>query len=51
MAKILIIDDEAPIRRTLTEILSFEKYKVDQAEDGLIGLEKNQEKHIRPCTL
>jgi len=40
MAKILVIDDEAPIRRTLTEILGFEKYKVDQAEDGIIGLEK-----------
>ena len=40
MAKILIIDDEAPIRRTLKEILGFEKYKVDVAEDGLIGLEK-----------
>ena len=40
MSKILVIDDEAPIRRTLTEILGFEKYKVDQAEDGVIGLEK-----------
>ena len=39
MAKILVIDDEAPIRRTLTEILGFEKYKVDQAEDGIVGLE------------
>ena len=40
MSKILVIDDEAPIRRTLTEILGFEKYKVDLAEDGVIGLEK-----------
>lgn len=39
MANILVIDDERPIRTTLTEILSFEKYKVDQAEDGLTGLE------------
>ncbi len=43
MAKILIIDDEAPIRRTLKEILGFEKYTVDQAEDGVIGLEKIKE--------
>lgn len=39
MAKILLIDDEAPIRRTLKEILGYEKYKVDEAEDGSIGIE------------
>ena len=38
MIKVLIIDDERPIRRTLTEILEFEKFKVDQAEDGAEGL-------------
>ena len=38
MANILIIDDEKPIRRTVAEILEFEKYKVDQAEDGEQGL-------------
>ena len=35
MAKILIVDDEAAIRRTLREILEFEKFKVDEASDGL----------------
>lgn len=35
MAKVLIVDDEAPIRRTLKEILTFEKFKVDEAQDGL----------------
>jgi DNA-binding NtrC family response regulator len=40
MAKILIIDDEAPIRRTLREILEYEKYKVEEAADGIEGLEK-----------
>ncbi|MCI5054700.1 MAG: sigma-54 dependent transcriptional regulator [Flavobacteriales bacterium] len=39
MAKILIIDDERSIRSTLTEILEFEKYKIDAAEDGLMGLD------------
>jgi DNA-binding NtrC family response regulator len=39
MAKILIIDDEASIRRTLKEILEFEKYAVDVAEDGMKGVE------------
>ena len=42
MSKILIIEDEATIRRVLTKILSEESdtYKVDEAEDGLQGLEK-----------
>ena len=42
MAKILIIEDEASIRRVLTRILSEESdaYRVDEAEDGIQGLEK-----------
>ena len=40
MAKILIIDDEAPIRRTLREILEYEKYKVEEAADGIQAIEK-----------
>ena len=39
MAKILIIDDEKSIRSTLREILEYEKYQVEEAEDGEIGLE------------
>lgn len=39
MTKILIIDDEAPIRRTLKEILEFEKYKISLASEGAEGLE------------
>jgi DNA-binding NtrC family response regulator len=39
MTKILVIDDERPIRSTLQEILEFEKFKVDTAEDGQVGLE------------
>lgn len=44
ISKILIIEDEASIRRVLTRILTEENenYKVDEAEDGLIGLEKIQ---------
>ncbi|SHG99160.1 DNA-binding transcriptional response regulator, NtrC family, contains REC, AAA-type ATPase, and a Fis-type DNA-binding domains [Flavobacterium micromati] len=42
MPKILIIEDEAAIRRVLTKILSEENdtYQVEDAEDGLIGFEK-----------
>jgi len=40
MPKILIIDDEKSIRRSLREILEFEKYQVDEAEDGQVGLFK-----------
>ncbi len=39
MAKILIIDDEKAIRRSIKEILEFEKYHVDEAEDGQQGLD------------
>ena len=40
MAKILVIDDERAIRNTLKEILEFEGYSVELAENGKIGLEK-----------
>ena len=40
MGKILIIDDEKSIRDTLREILEYEKYEIDDAENGIIGLEK-----------
>ncbi|WP_282123962.1 sigma-54-dependent transcriptional regulator [Algibacter mikhailovii] len=42
MSKILVIEDEAAIRRVLVKILSEENeaYKVQEAEDGLVGIEK-----------
>ena len=40
MAKILIIDDEKAICNTLKEILSYEKYEVDIANDGAEGIKK-----------
>ncbi len=42
MPKILIIEDEASIRRVLTKILSEENetYQVEEAEDGAQGFEK-----------
>nr|WP_315148456.1 sigma-54 dependent transcriptional regulator [uncultured Flavobacterium sp.] len=42
MSKILIIEDEAAIRRVLSKILSEENdsYQVEDAEDGVVGLEK-----------
>ena len=39
MAKILVIDDERAIRNTLKEILEFEGYAVDVAENGRVGLD------------
>ncbi|PIQ22776.1 MAG: response regulator [Cytophagales bacterium CG18_big_fil_WC_8_21_14_2_50_42_9] len=39
MPKILIIDDERAIRYTLKEILEYENYTVDEAENGEIGLD------------
>lgn len=45
MAKILVIEDEPAIRRVLKKILSEENntYMVEEAEDGLIGMEKIKE--------
>ncbi|MFV8270340.1 sigma-54-dependent transcriptional regulator [Flavobacterium sp. GT2N3] len=42
MSKILIIEDEAAIRRVLTKILTEENdtYQVEEAEDGVAGFEK-----------
>lgn len=40
MSKILVIDDERSIRNTLKDILEYEKYEVDLAEDGNRGIEK-----------
>jgi len=42
MSKILVIEDEAAIRRVLVKILSEENetYQVEEAEDGLAGVEK-----------
>ena len=42
MAKILIVDDEVPIRRTLRDILEFEGYDVEEAADGLECIAKVQ---------
>ena len=42
MPRILVIEDEATIRRVLIKILTEENdtYEVEEAEDGLVGIEK-----------
>ncbi|MBE0679056.1 MAG: sigma-54-dependent Fis family transcriptional regulator [Bacteroidales bacterium] len=39
MPKILVIDDEKSIRNTLKDVLEYEKYEVDLAEEGISGIE------------
>lgn len=39
MSKILVIDDQQSIRKTLREILEYENFEIDEAEDGQKGLE------------
>ena len=39
MPRILVIDDERSIRNTLKEILEYEKFDIELAEDGTQGLE------------
>lgn len=46
MPDILIIDDEKAIRKTLSEILSFEGYKIEEAADGEEALKKFKEKNF-----
>ncbi len=40
MSKVLVIDDQEPIRTALKDILEYEKYKVDVAKSGFEGVEK-----------
>lgn len=53
MPRILIIDDEQSIRRTLREILEYEKYQVEDAENGMdaIQLAKEQEFDVILCDI
>ena len=55
MSKILIIEDEAAIRRVLTKIISEENeaYNVAEAADGLLGIEmiKNNEYDLVLCDI
>ncbi|RLD28623.1 MAG: sigma-54-dependent Fis family transcriptional regulator [Bacteroidetes bacterium] len=55
MSKILIIEDEAAIRRVLVKILSEESdtYKVTEAEDGLAGIDliKNEDYDLVLCDI
>ncbi len=44
MAKILIVDDDQGIRKTLKNILEFEKYQVEEASDGFECLIKLKRK-------
>ncbi|TAE08876.1 MAG: sigma-54-dependent Fis family transcriptional regulator [Bacteroidetes bacterium] len=53
MPKILIVDDEKSIRYTLRDILEFEKYEVEEAQDGLEGYEmvKNNDYDLVLCDI
>ncbi len=45
MPRILVIDDEQSIRSTLREILEYEKFRVDDAKDGIEGIKLVREHH------
>ncbi|MBL7104228.1 MAG: sigma-54-dependent Fis family transcriptional regulator [Bacteroidales bacterium] len=53
MANILIIDDERSIRNTLRDILEYEKFKVDEAENGMDAIEliKNKTYDVILCDI
>ncbi|MDP4267193.1 MAG: response regulator, partial [Bacteroidota bacterium] len=46
MPKILVIDDEPAIRKTLRDILQYEKYEVEDAAGGIEGLEMINRNHF-----
>lgn len=46
MKKILVIDDERSIRNTLKDILEYENYEVELAENGKIGLSMAQKEEF-----
>ena len=45
MPTILVVDDEASIRRTLREILEYEDFEVEEAEDGEAALAAMKKSH------
>jgi DNA-binding NtrC family response regulator len=53
MSRILVVDDERSIRNTLKEILEYEKYQVDLAENAKVALEhvKSSEYDIILCDI
>jgi two-component system nitrogen regulation response regulator NtrX len=55
MSKILVIEDEASIRRVLKKIISEENdsYHIEEAEDGLLGIEmiKNNDYDLVLCDI
>lgn len=53
MGKILVVDDERSIRRALKEILEFESFEVDEAENGKEAVEKvsNEQYDIIFCDI
>jgi two-component system nitrogen regulation response regulator NtrX len=53
MARILIVDDEKSIRNVLREILEYEKYEVDEAENGpeALGLVSKNNYDIVLCDI
>lgn len=45
MPKILIVDDDKSIRKTLRDILEFEKYEIEESPDGLDCIVKIKQSH------
>ena len=53
MAKILVIDDDKSICNTLRDILEYEKYEVDEVNDGITGIKlvNNKDYDIILCDI
>lgn len=51
MSRILVIDDEKSIRNTLKDVLEYEKYEIDLAEDGTSGIELSGNSSMTPFSV
>ncbi|WP_366655056.1 response regulator [Fodinicurvata sp. EGI_FJ10296] len=46
LRRVLIVDDEAPVREFVTRALAHAGYETDQADDGLTALDALEHKHF-----
>ena len=46
MARILIVDDEKAIRKTMREILEYESYQIEEADNGVDALNLLREENF-----
>ena len=49
--KILVVEDDVVIRETMRELLEFEGYAVECAENGEVGIQALRRNELLPCLI